>query len=306
MIEPKILNLNDVLGKMEKMLQRLLGEDIELVNHMNPNIGKVKADAGQLEQIIMNMAVNSRDAMPKGGRLIIETKNVDLDAEYPRQHPGVEAGRYVMFAVSDNGEGMTEAVRSRIFEPFFTTKGVGKGTGLGLSTVYGNVKQNGGHLWVYSEVGHGTTIKIYLPRLDEDEGTIVPSASPLSDLKGGTETVLVVEDEDSVRGVACALLRQYGYQVLEARNAGEAILISEQRQEDIDLMLTDVIMPNMNGRLLADRLMPLRPKMKVVFMSGYTDNAITHNGILEPGTAFLQKPFVPKSLLGKIREVLDT
>lgn len=305
MIEPKVLDLNAVLGKMEKMLQRLLGEDIELINHMNPNAGKVKADLGQIEQIVMNIAVNSRDAMPKGGRLIVETKNVDLDQAYPVQHPGVEPGHYVMFAISDSGEGMTEEVRLRIFEPFFTTKGVGKGTGLGLSTVYGNVKQNGGHIWVYSEIGHGTTIKVYLPRLEDESVKNTSDHNEQGVIVGGKETILVVEDEDSVRGVACALLKQYGYNILEARNAGEAILISEQTKTDIDLMLTDVIMPNMNGRLLADRLAPIRPTMKVVFMSGYTDNAITHNGILDENTAFLQKPFIPKTLLGKIRDVLD-
>ncbi len=304
MIEPKVLDLNNVLTRMEKMLRRLLGEDIELINKMDPSIGMVVADAGQIEQIAMNLAVNARDAMPKGGKLIIETRNEDLDLSFQKVHAEIREGHYVMFAISDTGTGMTPEVMSRIYEPFFTTKEVGKGTGLGLSTVYGNVKQNGGHILVYSEVGHGTTFKVYLPRIEERNAAGLPMPS-LKEISEGHETVLLVEDEDVVREVASALLRRHGYNVIEAKGPMEAIDISSKHQDPLHLLLTDVIMPKMNGRMLADKLLKARPGLRVLFMSGYTDNAITHNGILEQGTAFLQKPFMPKNFLAKVREVLD-
>jgi signal transduction histidine kinase/CheY-like chemotaxis protein len=304
-IAPKIVDFNEVLSKTEKMLQRLLGEDIEVINHSNKNLWPIKADASQIEQIIMNLAVNARDAMPKGGKLILETQNITLDDNYPKDHAGVEPGQYVVFAVSDTGHGMPENIRARIFEPFFTTKGVGKGTGLGLSTVYGNMKQNNGFISVYSEVGHGTTFKLYFPKVQAEEEQIKP-AEVVATTKGGHETILVVEDEARVRAVAVTLLRKHGYRVLEASNAGEALLICEQEKDKIDLMLSDVIMPNMNGRQLADRLAQVRPDMKVIFMSGYTDNVIAENGILEAGASFIQKPFNPTSLLKLIREKLDS
>ncbi|MES2504113.1 MAG: response regulator [Myxococcota bacterium] len=304
-IAPKLMDLNAVLVRMERMLQRLLGEDVELINHANNPVWQIKADAGQVEQIVMNLAVNARDAMPSGGKLILETHNVTLDSSHQKEHSGVEPGQYVMFAISDNGCGMTEAVSARIFEPFFTTKGLGQGTGLGLSTVYGNVKQNNGFISVYSEVGHGTTFKLYFPKVIE-EGTIEsPIPSEVAKPEGGKETILVVEDEERVRGVAINLLSKHGYHVLEARNGGEALLICEQEKGHIDLMLTDVIMPNMNGRQLAERLKKIKPDMKVIFMSGYTDNVIAENGVLESGSAFIQKPFSAIKLLKLIRERLD-
>lgn len=305
-IAPKIINFNEVLNKTESMLQRLLGEDVELINHAHADIWPIKADASQMEQIIMNLAVNARDAMPNGGKLILETHNVDLDSSYSKEHAGVDPGQYVMFAVSDTGHGMPENVRARIFEPFFTTKGVGKGTGLGLSTVYGNMKQNNGFISVYSEVGHGTTFKLYFPKVRRAEEVEMISQPEVNMSPRGHETILVVEDEPRVRAVAVSLLTKHGYKVLEASNGGEALLICEQEKDKIDLMLSDVIMPNMNGRQLADRLALVKPGMKVIFMSGYTDNVIAENGILEAGASFIQKPFNPSSLLKLLREKLDS
>ncbi len=305
-IAPKVLDLNDILAKMERMLQRLLGEDVELINHAHSPVGSIKADANQVEQIIMNLAVNARDAMPQGGKLIIETHDVDLDSSTRREHGGIEPGRYVLFAISDTGQGMSEAVRARIFEPFFTTKGIGKGTGLGLSTVYGNMKQNNGFINVYSEVGHGTTFRLYFPRLQSDSDENQASITVAPKIVGGHETVLVVEDEERVRAVAVSLLTQHGYKVLEAKNGTDALSICEREKDEIHLMLSDVIMPNMNGRQLAERLASIRPQMKVVFMSGYTDNVIAENGILESGSSFIQKPFTPTSLLRLLREKLDS
>jgi two-component system, cell cycle sensor histidine kinase and response regulator CckA len=304
MLEPKLLDLNSILRGMEKMLRRLLGEGIELSLLTFSRLAKIKADPGQLEQVLMNLAVNARDAMPSGGKLAIETANVLLDDGYALDHPDVIPGHYVMLAVTDNGLGMDEAVKARVFEPFFTTKPQGKGTGLGLATVFGIVRQSGGHVWVYSEPGRGTSFKVYLP---QDEGSIEQPAvvaSPVTDLHG-SETVLLVEDEDQVRALVRLVLGRNGYNVLEAQNAGEAFLICEEYPAPIHLLLTDVVMPRMTGRQLADRVQPQRPHMKVLFMSGYTDDAVVHHGVLEAGIAFLQKPLTPDGLLRKVREVLD-
>jgi two-component system cell cycle sensor histidine kinase/response regulator CckA len=303
-LQPKILNINSVVSDFEKMLQRLIGEDIELRTMLEPEIGNVKADPGQLEQVIMNLAINARDAMPKGGKLTIETNNIFLDESCAAQHADVIPGFYVKLTVSDIGTGMDDETQKRIFEPFFTTKGLGKGTGLGLSTVYGIIKQSGGNIWVYSELGYGTTFKVYLPCVNEDAQEYKRSYEPEEDIQG-TETILLAEDEEVVRKLARKVLESYGYQILEAASGGSALLICERHQEPIQLLITDVIMPEMSGRELAERLSSLRPEMKVLYMSGYTDNAIIHHGVLDEGTDFIQKPFVPNALAQKVREVLD-
>jgi nitrogen-specific signal transduction histidine kinase len=303
-LQPEILGLNGVVSNIEPMLRRLIGEDIDLIAKLEPGLGQVKADAGQIEQIILNLAANARDAMPRGGKLIIETANVELDATYLRRHAGVEPGWYVMLAVSDTGIGMDAATQARIFEPFFTTKAQGQGTGLGLATVYGIVKQSGGHIWVYSELGRGTTFKIYLPRVHETARAVKPRPG-LLDMPPGSETVLVVEDEESVRALTRHILERCGYTVLEAGHGGEALLLAEQRQEPIHLLLTDVVMPHTSGRELADRLAALHPEMKVLYISGYTDQHLVHHGVLEPGMHLLQKPFSPQALAHLVRQVLD-
>jgi PAS domain S-box-containing protein len=304
-LQPRVLNLNAVVANMEKMLRRLIREDIELATVLDPALGRVKADPGQIEQVIMNLAVNARDAMPQGGKLTIETMNVYLDEDYARQHVDVQPGPYVMLAVSDTGVGMDEETLSHLFEPFFTTKEKGAGTGLGLATVYGIVKQSGGHIWVYSEPEPGTTFKIYLPRVEEAVELLQPGAA-LAKLPQGTETVLLVEDADMVRELARRVLLQNGYTVLVARHGGEALQVCEQNEGPLHLLVTDVVMPGgMSGRDLAENLAPLHPGMKVLYISGYTDNAIARHGVLEPGIAFLQKPFTPDSLVRKVREVLD-
>ncbi|HMJ12670.1 MAG TPA: PAS domain S-box protein, partial [Polyangiaceae bacterium] len=303
-LEPRVFDLNETLGGMERMLGRLLGEDVDLLLLPSASRGKVRADPGQIEQVIMNLAINARDAMPKGGRLTIETNNVDIDESHAFEHLEIESGSYVMLAVSDTGVGMDAATRSRIFEPFFTTKEPGRGTGLGLSTVLGIVQQSGGSIWVYSEPGTGSTFKVYLPRTDEP--TERPSVPPQAHgTLRGSETILLVEDDDQVRALTRTILHRNGYTVLEAQNGGEAFLICEQQQSRIHLLLTDIVMPRMNGRKLAERLLSIKPDMKVLYMSGYTDGSIVHHGVLEPGIAFMQKPITPDALGRKIRAVLD-
>jgi PAS domain S-box-containing protein len=302
-LEHRVINLNAVFSSMENMLQRLLGEDIELILALDPQVAAVKTDPGQMEQVIMNLAVNARDAMPRGGKLIIETSNVYLDEIYAQAHAEVTPGPHVRLAISDNGMGIAPEAMPYLFEPFYTTKEVGKGTGLGLSTVYGIAKQSGGHITVYSEPGGGATFKIYLPQAVE-AAQAVKIAIPIT-LPEGSETILVVEDEDLLRGLIVRILHLYGYQTIEARNGGEAILACERHQEQIHLLLTDVVMPQMSGRELAERLCTLHPEMKVLFMSGYTVDAVIQHGIREEKTAFIQKPFRPLALASKVREVLD-
>jgi two-component system, cell cycle sensor histidine kinase and response regulator CckA len=302
-LAPKVLDLNAVVSNMDKLLHRLLGEDIDLFTVLEPGLGRVKADPGQVEQVIMNLAVNARDAMPHGGKLTVETSNIDLDDNYARDHVAVKPGSYVMIAVTDTGTGMTDKVKSRIFEPFFTTKEVGKGTGLGLSTVYGIVKQSGGYVWVYSEVGIGSTFKVYLPCVDAPAE--LPPSQTRQPARHGSETVLLVEDEDGVRALMRQVLHKHGYNVLESRHGGEALLMCERHQGKIDLLLTDVVLEQMSGRELAERLLKVRPEMKVLYVSGYADDAIVHHGVLTEGMAFLQKPFTTESLARKVRYVLD-
>jgi len=303
-MQAQVLDLNALVADTQNMLGRLLGEDIALVTRLDPALGAVKADPGQLEQVIMNLAVNARDAMPGGGKLTIETANAELDDTYVREHFPARPGSYVMLAVSDTGTGMSDEVQSHLFEPFFTTKEKGKGTGLGLATVYGIVKQSGGYIWVYTEPGHGTTFKIYLPRVAgaPAQRASGPKASPVG---AGTETVLLAEDEAAVRAVARHALERQGYTVLEASSGEAALDLAERHSGRIHLLLTDVIMPGMNGRALAQRLSELRPDLRVVYMSGYTEEAITRHGVLEPGLTYVQKPFTPEGLARKVREVLD-
>ena len=303
-LEPVVLDLSAVSIDMKDMLGRLIGEDIALLTTPTANLGRVKADRGQVEQVIMNLAVNARDAMPQGGRLILETANVDLDEEYVRRHVGARPGPHVMLAVADTGSGIPREIQAQIFEPFFTTKEQGKGTGLGLATVYGIVKQSGGYIEVDSEPGRGTTFRIYLPRLDAAAATVDRNPRPVA-AAGGTETILLVEDEEGVRELARDILRASGYTVLEARNGAEALLLCERHQGPLDLLLTDVVMPRMSGRELAERLGPLRPDLSVLYMSGYTDDAVIRHGVLGAGTAFLQKPFTPAALAHRVRETLD-
>lgn len=301
---PKVLNLNNLIMNLDKMLRRLLSEDIKLVTIPGENLGEVMADPGQIEQVIINLAVNARDAMPRGGVITIETQNVFLDADYAQKYVEVHPGDYVMMAVSDTGSGLDEASRARIFEPYFTTKELGKGTGLGLSTVHGIIKQSGGHIAVYSEVGQGATFKVYLPRLRQ-QMQAEPTAADSCTLNRGTETILLVEDEDLVRQVARRILEMRGYTVLEAASGREALLVSQQTHGPIHLMLTDVVMPGMSGGETAERLRAQRPELKVLFMSGHTENSIVHHGVLDPGVAFIQKPFRSDLLVHKVRQVLD-
>ena len=304
-LQPKILDINVVVSDLDKMLRRLIGEDISLMTFTEPGLGQVKADPGQIEQVLLNLAVNARDAMPDGGQLTIQTSNVCLSEDFAHHHLSAEAGNFIMLSVSDNGGGMDMDTKDRIFEPFFTTKGPGKGTGLGLSTVYGIVKQSGGHIWVYSEVGKGTAFKIYLPRVDEPgdvsfahgDSTLVPH---------GTETILLVEDEEQVRRISREILEMLGYQVLVAVNGEEALAIAQQHDGEIDLMITDVVMPKMGGRELVERLSPSRPIMKLLYMSGYTDDAIVRHGLIDEQLQFIGKPFTTDALARKVRNVLDS
>ncbi len=302
-LEPKILDLNDVLAGMNRMLRRLVGEDVEVTTAASASLGKVRVDPGSIEQVIMNLVVNARDAMPTGGRITIETANVNFDEPYARDHLGVKPGPYVLLAVSDTGIGMDRVTQARIFEPFFTTKPKGKGTGLGLSTVFGIVQQSGGSVWVYSEPHKGATFKIYLPLVNGTEAQTRPNNAPAT--LRGSETILLVEDEDQVRAVALGILKRQGYRVIEARNAADALLKCEKHSGVIDLLLSDVVMPQMSGPELARRLAPIRVEMKILCMSGYTDDAVVRHGALEAGIAFIQKPFTPDTLTRKVREVLD-
>ncbi len=303
-LEPQILDLNDVVTKAESLLKRMIGEDIQVVTVLAPQLGTVRADPGQLEQVIMNLAVNARDAMPDAGRLTIETANVEMDEAYLRHHAAGRPGRYVLLAVSDTGVGMDETTKAQIFEPFFTTKEAGKGTGLGLATVYGVIKQSGGFIWVYSEPGHGTTFKIYLPRVDEPvQGVAAPEVATES--LRGVETVLVVEDVAAVRAVARHTLERQGYTVLEASDGAAALRLAAEHPGPIHLVVTDVVMPGMSGRQFAEQLAAARPSLKVLYTSGYTDDAIVRHGVLQAGVKFLQKPFTPDALARKVREVLD-
>ena len=301
-LDTKVLDLNSILRDLDKMLRRVIGEDIELVTLLAEPLGRVKTDPGQIEQVIMNIAVNARDAMPNGGKLTIETANVELDEAYARRHIAVIPGPYVMLSVSDTGVGMTPELRDRVFEPFFTTKE--KGTGLGLSMVYGIVKQSEGNIWVYSEPGHGTTFKIYLPGVDEPLEELRQKAAGM-EFPQGRETVLIVEDDEAVRKLSGQILKRQGYTILEAENGYEALRLCEGQKEPIHLILTDVVMPEMSGRKLVERFKKLSVNFRVLYMSGYTDNAIARHGILEKGVNYIQKPFTPDGLARKVREVLD-
>ncbi|MGO8990811.1 MAG: PAS domain S-box protein [bacterium] len=303
-MEVRVLDLNTHLQNLDKMLRRIIGEDIELVTLLGEDIGRVKADPGQIEQVVMNLAVNAKDAMSKGGKLIIETANTELDEAYAHTHVAVTSGRYVMIAVSDTGAGMEPEVRDRVFEPFFTTKGKGKGTGLGLSTVYGIVKQSNGNIWVYSEPGKGTTFKIFLPRVDEPADNLRAQAAG-EEFSRGSETILVVEDDKEVRNLAVRILKRQGYTVLDGSYGDEALNVCRNHQGPIHLLLTDVVMPGMSGRELAKRLESFHPEMKVLYMSGYTDDAIVMHGVLVQGVNYIQKPFTVDALAKKVREVLE-
>ena len=304
MLKPVVLNLNDVVSDMNKMLRRLIGEDIRFTAKFDPELDPIRADPGQIEQVLVNLVVNSRDAMPQGGNLTIETANFESDAEFAGKHLGLAPGHYVMLAVSDSGCGMDDKTKARIFEPFFTTKEKGRGTGLGLSTVYGIVKQSGGSVWVYSETGKGSVFKVYFPVLQEGaefpKPTLVETPVPR-----GSETILVVEDEDVVRGLARKILEQAGYYVLDARGGEEAVRLCRELPGPIHLLLTDVVMPERSGKEIAQCMAKLRPSTRVLYMSGYTDDAIVHHGVLDSDVEFIQKPFTPIALARKVREVLD-
>jgi two-component system, cell cycle sensor histidine kinase and response regulator CckA len=304
-LEPKVLNLHAVVLETGKMLKRLIGEDIELLTTLDPALGSVKVDASQIEQIIMNLVVNARDAMLEGGKLVIETSNAELDDKYAHLHPPLRAGRYVLLAVTDTGSGMDQETQTRIFEPFFTTKELGKGTGLGLSTVYGVVKQSGGYIWVYSELGHGSVFKVYLPRVDEAVQQSRPSKSA-PELFLGTETVLLVEDEESVRVLTRTLLDETGYTVIEASNGIDALEVAGRYSGPIHLLMTDVVMPGMNGPTLAESLVVTNPNVKVLCMSGYTGTFANFSGLIDRGMMLLQKPFTRDALLRKVREALES
>ena len=303
-MEMKVLDLNTLLRDLDKMLRRIIGEDIELSTLLAKDLGRAKIDPGQIEQVIMNLAVNAKDSMPSGGKLTIETANAELDESYARNHADVKPGRYVMFSVSDSGVGMTPEVRERVFEPFFTTKEKGRGTGLGLSTVYGIVKQSGGNIWVYSEPSHGTTFKIYLPRVDEPLEELRKKTIG-EELPHGSETVLVVEDEEKVRTLTVEILGRQGYRVLDASQGEDALAISEKHKGPIHLFLVDVVMPGISGTELAKHLTSLHPETRILYMSGYTDDVIVHHGVLEKGVNYIQKPFTIDELTRKVREVLD-
>ena len=303
-LAPVVLDLNVVIKNTEKMLRRLITENIEIKTVLRPELWHIKADASQMEQVVINLAVNARDAMPEGGTITIELQNVLLDEEYARSHSGVAPGKYVILIVTDSGSGMDEATRARIFEPFFTTKELGKGTGLGLATVYGIVRQSGGFIWVYSEPDEGTSFKIYLPYAEGE----VEQARPYGvrrEVLRGSESSLLVEDDDAVRGLTEEVLKTHGYQVMSAADPVEALRQVEEKKPSFDLLLTDVVMPTRNGRQLDEMLAPKLPQMKVLYLSGYTENAVIHLGVLDEGTALLSKPFTPQRLLRMVRGVLE-
>jgi len=302
-LQPRVLELNKLVTSLGVMLQRLIGEDIELRLELRPDLGRVSADPGQLEQVIMNLVVNARDAMPKGGTLTIETANVKLDQEYAGHHIAVKPGAYVLLGVSDTGHGMDEATRLRLFEPFFTTKQQGKGTGLGLSTVFGIVKQSGGSLEVASELARGTSVKVYLPRIDQAVSD--DAAAGGRQMRRGSETILLVEDDDMVRTLVRETLEREGYRILDAPGPAEARRLAEHHRGPIQLLITDVVMPKINGRELAEEIVRRRPDTRVLYMSGYTDSAIINSGVQQKDVAFLQKPFTPVALAQKVREVLE-
>jgi signal transduction histidine kinase/ActR/RegA family two-component response regulator len=303
-LQPSVINLNAVMVDVDKMLRRLVAENVQIVTHPAAALGCVKADLGQMEQVLLNLVINARDAMPGGGTITVETANVELDEAYSSQHAGVQPGNYVMLAVSDTGIGMDEATKAHIFEPFFTTKEMGKGSGLGLATVYGVVQQSGGHIWVYSEPGRGSTFKVYLPQVEDREGKKAVAVEEKMTIRG-SETILVAEDDRQVRDLTVAILKASGYVVLDVENAHDALRLCKQHGGEIHLFLTDVVMREMSGPELARRLQAIRPTTKVLCMSGYTDSAIVHQGMLDPGIAFLPKPFTPSALAGKVRQVLD-
>jgi CheY-like chemotaxis protein len=304
-LKPKILDLNSIVLNLDKLLRRLLAETVEMKTIAGKDVGAVKADPSQIEQVIMNLVVNARDAMPKGGRILIETSNVDLDDTYAQDHATVRPGRYVMLAVTDTGIGMTSDTVAHIFEPFYTTKESGRGTGLGLSTVYGIVKQSGGYIWVYSEPGKGTAFKVYLPRVEERAEASSAAQIPAPVARDGKETILLVEDEQAVRELTRMVLSKRGYSVLEALNPADAERLAGSHGTEIHLLLTDVVMPGMSGHELAKRLTARHRNLRVLYMSGYTHNVIAEDGTLEEGLSFLQKPFTPQVLAQKVRETLD-
>jgi PAS domain S-box-containing protein len=304
-LSPRVINLNDIMLNLDSLLRRLIGEDIEVLTVPSNDLGSVKADPGQIEQVIMNLALNARDAMPSGGKLTLETTNAQLDESYAQRHQPAEPGRYVMLAVTDTGHGMSPETQARIFEPFYTTKEVGKGTGLGLSMVYGIVKQSGGYIWVYSEPDRGTTFKIYLPRVDQPAESTGAQNRPNS-VQRGTETILLVEDDPQLRQLSSSVLAHCGYKMLVASTPEEGIEICRSNHRDIRLLVTDVVMPGMNGRQLAEQIQQVSPNVKVLYISGYTSNAIVHYGVLDPGLSFLPKPFTLSALVAKVREVLDS
>src|SRR4029077_5994241 len=305
MLAPKVLNIQAVVSDMEKILRRLIGEDVALETSSAPDLWLVKADRSQIEQVILNLAVNARDAMPQGGRLTIETMNVELDASYAHPPAVLSPGKYVMLAVTDNGSGMDAETQAHIFEPFFTTKEKGKGTGFGLATVYGIVKQSGGYVWVYSEPGRGTSFKVYLPRIEEEHARVGREGQPDSQsIPRGTETILLVEDEKGVRELAREYLEMSGYSVIEAEDGHTALELAAMHAGPIQLLMTDVVMPGIRGRELAVRVTKIRPGIKVLYMSGYTDQSVVHHGILETDAVLLQKPFTMVTLASKLRELL--
>jgi CheY-like chemotaxis protein len=305
-IDPKVIDLNNLLLGATKMLKRLIGEDIDLTFFPGKHLGNVKVDSHQMEQVLVNLGVNARDAMQDGGKLTVETTNVEIDEEYVKSNAEAKPGQYVLLSISDNGRGISPDVREHLFEPFFTTKEKGKGTGLGLSMVYGIVKQNGGFINVYSEVGAGATFKIYLPLVEGEAEAEASSITIKAVLPTGTETILLTEDEELIRELAKRILERQGYKVIAVEHGGKALQLAEDPSIEFDMLLTDVIMPHMNGNQLYLKLETLRPGLRVLYMSGYTENAIAHHGVLDEGTHFIPKPFTLESLAQKVRETLDT